>query len=189
MAISPPRTPAPANGRAKNLSTPDILAAMMDSDSEDELVRQGPPTSRGRAPDLSKLRAGKCHTRNNSPDRPTDFSPSPRADHRARARAAHRASTDQIGLGRGGQARAVPAGEGSARRPPVLLPEEEPRRIGTRRGEAHVAQGCARGGGRGGATEGARGGAQGHQAVGIIDVQPAGRTKGLGRRSGVEGGR
>ena len=39
MAISPPRTPAPANGRAKNLSTPDILAAMMDSDSEDERVR------------------------------------------------------------------------------------------------------------------------------------------------------
>ena len=43
MAVSPPRTPAPANGRAKNLSTPDILAAMMDSDSEDELVRPGPP--------------------------------------------------------------------------------------------------------------------------------------------------
>mmetsp|Transcript_1775 Transcript_1775/g.6916 ORF Transcript_1775/g.6916 Transcript_1775/m.6916 type:complete len:279 (+) Transcript_1775:188-1024(+) len=38
MAISPSRTPAPANGRAKNLSTPDILAAMMDSDSEDELT-------------------------------------------------------------------------------------------------------------------------------------------------------
>ena len=49
MAISPPRTPAPANGRAKNLSTPDILAAMMDSDSEDELVRPGPPP-RARVP-------------------------------------------------------------------------------------------------------------------------------------------
>lgn len=56
MAISPPRTPAPANGRAKNLSTPDILAAMMDSDSEDELVRPGTPTSRARAPDLSNLK-------------------------------------------------------------------------------------------------------------------------------------
>ena len=49
MAVSPPRTPAPANGRAKNLSTPDILAAMMDSDSEDELVRPGPPP-RARVP-------------------------------------------------------------------------------------------------------------------------------------------
>ena len=42
MAVSPrspPRTPAATNGRGKNLTTPDILAAMMDSDSEDELVR------------------------------------------------------------------------------------------------------------------------------------------------------
>ena len=42
MAVSPrspPRTPATTNGRGKNLTTPDILAAMMDSDSEDELVR------------------------------------------------------------------------------------------------------------------------------------------------------
>ena len=40
MAVSPrspPRTPAATNGRGKNLTTPDILAAMMDSDSEDEV--------------------------------------------------------------------------------------------------------------------------------------------------------